>query len=218
MRCCVAGFLFATLATSQIAFAQAPSRLQLPACPASSLIGAGDTVKVFLFERTSSRDDEWTKSRQPQPATASFALRSELSGELNVSPEGFLFLPLLGNIKASSLAPDALARAIALKFRDTFGHEATVHLSISARKPIFIVGYVKNPGRYDFLQGMTLMHAIAMAGGAHRSSLPGYRPDEDHEKYAIAREVPEGLPVQVGVEALTPLCPGDLVRILQPDR
>ena len=211
-------FVLAALATTDMAVAQGPTVPKLPACPASDLIGEGDAVKVYLFELTTTRDDEWAKSRQPQPATANFALRSELSGVLNVGADGFLFLPLLGSIKAAQLAPDALASAIGAKFKDTFGHDATVNLFISARRPIFIVGYVKNPGRYEFMQGMTLMHAVALAGGALRSTLPSDSLDEGRPKYAIARAHREGAPVQADAEALSPLCPGDLVRILRPDR
>ena len=218
MRHRFTGFIYAIFVSTRVAVAEIAPYPHLPDCPVLGLVGSGDTIKLYLYEQASSRDDEWRSSRQVKPVMGSFALRSELSGDLHVSADGFLFLPLLGNIRAASLAPDALARAIVEKFRDTFGHEATVHLSISARKPIFIVGYVKNPGRYDFVQGMTLMHAIAVAGGAQRVSYPIDRVEKEQEKYAIARSDLGGLLVQMDAEALTPLCPGDLARVLRPDR
>ena len=210
----------ALIASSSITpcFAQASAPQRLRACAPPDLVAEGDTIKLFVFEKLTSRDEDWAKSREAKPASGSFALRSELSGEMTVGPDGFMFLPLLGNLKAAGVTPDAVSKSVGEKFREIFGHDASVNLTIFRRKPVFVVGYVKNPGRYDFMQGMTLMHAISVAGGVLRPSAPAVQAAGDAAKFFIAREDREGMVEQASAEALSPLCPGDLVRIMQPDQ
>jgi len=196
-------------------FAQAPAGRRLSPCSAPGLITAGDTLKLFVFERTSSRDDDWTKSRDARPGATSFALRSDLSGDMGVGAEGFLFLPLLGAIKAAGFVPESVATTIGARFKEIFERDPMVNLTVLQRRPVFVVGYVKNPGRYDYMQGMTLMHGVAIAGGVVR---PTMRPTlEAEQKYLIARQNQEGVMEQAEAEALTPLCPGDLVRIVNAE-
>ena len=205
-------FAYANIAPSLAYSSPAPS---LAPCPSSELVGEGDTIKLFVFERIASRDEDWTKSREAQPAGSSFVLRSEVSGEMSVGADGFIFLPLLGNIKVAGASPASVSRDIGEKFKEIFGQEPRINLAIAHRKPVFVVGHVKNPGRYDYMQGMTLMHAVAVAGGVLRS-VQTSRGGEG-QRYSIAREDREGMMEQAGADALSPLCPGDLVRIMQPD-
>ena len=40
-----------------------------------------------------------------------------------------------------------------------------------ARQPIYVVGKVKNSGSFDYTPGMTVLHAIALAGGFDKAPI-----------------------------------------------
>ena len=42
------------------------------------------------------------------------------------------------------------------------------------RQPVYVLGPVKNPGAYKYAPGMTVLHAVALAGGLDRAPVePG---------------------------------------------
>ena len=98
---------------------------------------------------------------------------SKLDRQVVVGPTGFISFPLVGQLKASGLTPQALEKALRSKLRDKYtgGLDITVALIASAKqdeeqKPRFyITGEVTKPGPYVLRPGTTVMQAIAMSGG-----------------------------------------------------
>jgi polysaccharide biosynthesis/export protein len=98
---------------------------------------------------------------------------SKLDRQVVVGPTGFISFPLVGQLKASGLTPQALEKALRSKLRDKYtgGLDITVALIASAKqdeeqKPRFYVtGEVTKPGPYVLRPGTTVMQAIAMSGG-----------------------------------------------------
>jgi polysaccharide export outer membrane protein len=90
----------------------------------------------------------------------------DMTGDVTVRPDGIVTLPLLGDLKAAGLTPDA--------FRDVVKQAATklmeepsvtvVVKAINSRK-VFITGQVATPGAYPLMAPRTVMQVIAIAGG-----------------------------------------------------
>jgi polysaccharide export outer membrane protein len=90
----------------------------------------------------------------------------DMTGDVTVRPDGKVTLPLLGDVYAAGLTPEAL--------RDEVQKAATKYLqdpsvvvvvrTINSRK-VFITGEVGTPGAYPLTSPRNVMQLIALAGG-----------------------------------------------------
>ena len=90
----------------------------------------------------------------------------EMSGDVTVRPDGRITLPLLGDVQAEGLKPDALRDEIqkaATKYL-TDPNVTVVVRTINSRK-VFITGLVTNPGTFPLTGPRTVMQLISLAGG-----------------------------------------------------
>jgi polysaccharide export outer membrane protein len=75
-------------------------------------------------------------------------------------------MPLLGDIKASDKTPLQLAEEIAVKLKKYIQDpNVTVILNQINSKRIFLIGEIGKTGPVEMTPGMTLLQAIATAGG-----------------------------------------------------
>jgi polysaccharide export outer membrane protein len=90
----------------------------------------------------------------------------DMTGDVAVRPDGMITLPLIGDIRAAGLRPEALKTVIetaASKFI-TEPLVSVVVRQINSRK-VFITGQVTTPGAYPLIGPRTVMQLIALAGG-----------------------------------------------------
>lgn len=94
-----------------------------------------------------------------------------LGGEFDVSADGTIAIPTLGAIDVGKLTPDLLASDIAKRLQDKLGLLDTPDASVQVLRypPIYVVGNVSTPGEFDYRPGMSVVHAIALAGGQQRA-------------------------------------------------
>jgi polysaccharide export outer membrane protein len=97
--------------------------------------------------------------------------------------DGRITFPLLGDIQASGLTPMQLKydmEAGLKKFVDNPIVTVTLREAVSQR--FYILGEVEEPGEYNILKGLTVLQALALAGGfteyANKSEIILFR----HEK------------------------------------
>ena len=84
---------------------------------------------------------------------------------LKVNPEGTIALPAIGYMMAQGLTLEELKQEINLKYKETIpGIEVTPILQTRAPRYVYVLGEVKNPGRYSLEGPTTVMQAIALAG------------------------------------------------------
>jgi polysaccharide export outer membrane protein len=83
-----------------------------------------------------------------------------------VRPDGKISLPLLGDVAAAGLAPDELKRRLETLARPFFADPAAAVMvsEINSRK-VFITGEVAHPGGFRLNGPMTVLQAVALAGG-----------------------------------------------------
>ncbi|MGB6857662.1 MAG: polysaccharide biosynthesis/export family protein [Terracidiphilus sp.] len=89
-----------------------------------------------------------------------------LSGTLLVRPDGMITETLIGDVQASGMTPLQLASQIATKLKKYFT-DPTVSVVISQihSKVVYLLGEVEKRGPVEMTPGMTLLNAIASAGG-----------------------------------------------------
>lgn len=100
----------------------------------------------------------------------------KLDRTVTVDPSGEIAFPLAGHIRARGLTPLALENILKAKLKNSYKDDnlditvavvnAPKDIPEEDLKPkIFITGEVIRPGSYVIRQPMTLMQAIALAGG-----------------------------------------------------
>lgn len=89
----------------------------------------------------------------------------QLSGPVQVRPDGKITVALLGDVTAAGLTPEQLSESIRqglVKYIDS--PNVVVRLSTSSRR-FFISGQVRAPGTYELRPNQTFVQAVAVAGG-----------------------------------------------------
>lgn len=89
----------------------------------------------------------------------------DVSGDYTVGDNGTISVPLIGDVKASGLTSDQLAREMAAKLAQGYIKNPRVNVSIMTYRPFYIFGEVAKPGEYPYASGMRVLNAIATAGG-----------------------------------------------------
>jgi polysaccharide export outer membrane protein len=87
-----------------------------------------------------------------------------LSGQFAVGPDGTISYPLLGSVSVANLTTSAIGDVIN-KAIGQYVAGRTVSVAVSAYAPVFIIGDVNSPGRYEYRPGMIALELIAMSGG-----------------------------------------------------
>ena len=95
-----------------------------------------------------------------------FRLTPEFNQTVSVQPDGFVILPVAGDVRVVSLtvhqAEAQIAAGMASRLKDP---EVTISL-LSFQKPYFVVaGQVNHPGRFEMHEDTTAMQAVLLAGG-----------------------------------------------------
>jgi glycosyltransferase involved in cell wall biosynthesis/protein involved in polysaccharide export with SLBB domain len=129
-------------------------------------IGRGDKVKMSFYEVLPTQDGKWGGERQhlQEPAKA-FQLRAELSAEYIVQDDGAISIPMLGQFNAAGRRTGDFQRQVECAFDAFLGRKGFVNVLSVVNPPIYVIGQIKNAGSYDYTPGMTVLHAVALAGG-----------------------------------------------------
>ncbi|MFP2904398.1 polysaccharide biosynthesis/export family protein [Pyxidicoccus sp. 3LFB2] len=90
----------------------------------------------------------------------------ELSRTLPVRPDGFISMPMVGEVQAAGKTPTELAEALKQSFRPYVQEpRVTVIVREVNSSRVFVTGEVANPGAYPLRGRVSLLQAIALAGG-----------------------------------------------------
>ncbi len=90
----------------------------------------------------------------------------EISRAVPVRPDGKISLPLVGDIVASGLTPMQLEKVISEDLKAYIANpEVTVIVQAVNSRKFNIVGEIARPGTYPLTKQMTVLDAIAQAGG-----------------------------------------------------
>ena len=109
--------------------------------------------------------------------TFDFLDDDEVPVTLTVTSDGDVQFPLIGDINVNGLTLADAVKRLRSEFqtRDILKNPK-IALNISSFRPIYVLGEVKSPGSFSYVQGLTVRQAIGLAGGAQTTTTnPGDR-------------------------------------------
>ena len=94
---------------------------------------------------------------------------AELTGEYRVGADENITIPVLGRISITGVSPSQLETILSARIASVVSADSYVTVEIAEYRPVFVSGYVSRPGSSPWRPGMTVLHAMAMAGGVFRA-------------------------------------------------
>jgi polysaccharide biosynthesis/export protein len=179
-------FIFSTIAAtaglpaSGLAQAQPPSS---ESAAASYVLGPNDRIRLKVYGEP------------------------DIAGEYEIDSNGQISIPLAGHIGAAGLTTRQLEHAITSALAKGLVRDPRVNVEIALYRPYYILGEVKKSGEYPYRLGLTVMDAVASAGGFT------YRANENK---VYLRRSGAGTEEVYALDAPILVFPGDSIRI--PER
>lgn len=110
--------------------------------PSSYVIGVGDRIHITTFGENDFQIDQ------------------------RIPIDGHVTFPLIGQVMAKGMTPAQLADTLSDALREhRVLRDAKVMVSIEEYRPISVIGEVEHGGQFAYQPGMTLLSAVAAAGG-----------------------------------------------------
>jgi polysaccharide export outer membrane protein len=92
---------------------------------------------------------------------------SDLSAIYRIGSDGAMDFPYVGHVEAAGMRPAELQKLLVAKLRD--GYLVSPQVSVTIKewnsRRVSVLGQVNKPGKVDYYPRMTIMDAIAAAGG-----------------------------------------------------
>ena len=132
---------------------------------------------------------------------------ADITGEYEVDTNGQISVPLAGHIEAQGLTTKQLERAITAALAKGIVRDPRVNVEVALYRPYYILGEVKKSGEYPYRLGLTVMDAVATAGGFT------YRANESKVYLRRAGAASEET---LSLDNPVPVFPGDNIRV--PER
>jgi polysaccharide export outer membrane protein len=146
------------------------------------LLGAGDSLRITVFGEP------------------------DLSGTFKISDNGALVMPLVGQVSAQGLSVPELQKRLVGQLNVKAVKSPDVTIQVEEYRPFFILGEVKNPGSYPYVPDMTVLTAVAIAGGFT------FRASQDEVSVTRKRN---GAPIEARARRDARVLPGDVVYVFE---
>ena len=143
-------------------------------------LGSGDKIRVTTFGETA------------------------LTGEFLISGTGKVAIPLVGELPALGLTAREFQASLELALKEGYLREPKVSVEVLNYRPFYILGEVKNPGTYPYTNGLTVVKAVATAGGYT---------DRANTKKVFIKKPDTGEEEKFSLDSNTVVAPGDTIRI-----
>jgi polysaccharide export outer membrane protein len=129
----------------------------------------------------------------------------EMTAEYSVDGAGMIAFPLVGRVRANGLTTTQLEQSLADKLNAGVLKDASVSIEVTNYRPFYVVGEVRTPGSYPFVWGMSVINAVALAGGFT------YRAKES--SFYVLRTDKSGAKTRIAATQETPVYPGDVITV-----
>lgn len=150
-----------------------------PGAPVEYRLGPGDQLRITVFNEP------------------------DLTGQYLVGSQGSIAYPLVGDVRAAGLTLEEFTQALQTALQ-AYIRTPNVSVEVANYRPFFILGEVQRPGTYPYSANLTVLNAVATAGGftyrANRSRV--------YIRHANSQEE-QVVPLTIA----TPVLPGDTIRI-----
>ncbi len=129
-----------------------------------------------------------------------------LSREYVVTSAGDISFPLLGDLRAAGRSLPELSAEIAEKLSHGYLNDPRVNIEVLNFRPIYVLGEVENAGEFVFKPELTVLQAIALAGGYT------YRADKS-QVYILRAGSNQELTYELDTGQAVYVLPGDTIRV-----
>ena len=130
-----------------------------------------------------------------------------LSGDFQLDPGGSITLPLIGSVPAAGVTASGFGQRLEERMkRDGYLLDPRVAVEVLTFNPFYVMGEVRGPGEFPYAMGMTVLSAIARAGGYDYRGRQG--------EVILVRNV-GGKQQEYRANERTPILPGDIIRVLE---
>lgn len=181
LSACLGAALTACAATG-IAPGDSGPASQAPRQATEYKLGSGDQLRVIVFGE------------------------ENLSGEFVVDGAGYVSLPLIGEIEARNKTIRGFQKAVETALLDGYLKDPRVSAEVLNFRPYYILGEVTKSGEYPYSDGLTVLNAVATAGGFT------YRANK---KVIYIKRAGEQTEIQYPLTVSTPVQPGDTIRVAE---
>lgn len=130
---------------------------------------------------------------------------SELSKTYRLDDSGKISVPLIGQVSLVGKTTHEAEIVITEALSKGYLVEPSVSIALQEIKPVYILGEVRVPGSYEYSTGMTVLKAVALAGGYT------YRADQDDVK--LVRSDVDGSKRYETVGTKYEIRPGDILMV-----
>lgn len=159
-----------------------------------------------MVHRTSARRETAVSyEEEPYVLDSGDRLRVGVFGQENLSRDyavdggGYISMPLIGAVQARGITTFDLERRIAAKLKAKYVKDPKVTVEVQTYRPFFVLGEVRRPGQFPYVNGMTVQTAIAIAGGyTDRARKRSVQMTRRIHGTAVERSVPPTYPVRPG--------------------
>ena len=128
----------------------------------------------------------------------------DLTGVYTVDPDGNISMPLINTVPVAGLSLREVENVITRRLRNGYLRDPSVSVQPMELRPFYILGEVRQAGRYPYQPGMTVAQAVAMASGFTARANTG--------EVLLTRRTAEGTKTY-RVPVTTQLYPGDIVYV-----
>ncbi|HEY4078561.1 MAG TPA: polysaccharide biosynthesis/export family protein [Rhizomicrobium sp.] len=129
---------------------------------------------------------------------------TDLSGEFTVDGSGYVRLPLIGQVRAAGYTSQQLERMVGGALAQGYMKSPRVSVEVATYRPFYIIGAVNRPGQYAYVDHMSALNAVALAGGFAPTAV---------ESVVFVRREGSNQEVEVPVDRSTLIYPGDVVKV-----
>lgn len=125
---------------------------------------------------------------------------NNLSDTYSIDGKGFISMPLIGEVPLSGVTVRDAEIMIAAQLADGYLIDPSVSIEIAMYRPFYILGEVRTPGSYPYIDHISVLKAVALAGGftyrANRKRVEilrgGEAESEDYESFPPTAEIRPG--------------------------
>lgn len=89
----------------------------------------------------------------------------DLSDTYSIDGKGSVSIPLIGEVKLSGITVRDAEIMIAAQLADGYLVDPSVAIEIAMYRPFYILGEVRTPGSYPYIDHISVLKAVALAGG-----------------------------------------------------
>ncbi len=130
----------------------------------------------------------------------------DLSNQYTVASNGTISFPLIGDVEAAGLTVTEFQRITEQRLSEGFLKSPRVTAEIMTFRPFYILGEVSRAGEYPYTNRLTVLNAIATAGGfSHRAN----------RKVIAIKSFNDTEERRVELTPSTYVQPGDTIRVLE---